>query len=126
MMNRKCRRRAGAIETKAGPHCGGRMSLCAMRRATYAIAGWGTVHGCLWRVEGGKEDEGRGYAVSLVGLGFGGFCLLGTNQRRAQRIFGQLVENTVTPCAMQDVLEEIIQPANVYFFNIAENLPENT
>ena len=111
MMIRKYSRKIGSSVTEINRNrgsCVRRISLRLMRRVTYAIPGHGVVRGCLWRVEadeGGNAEDG--YAVSLEGLGTRGIGMLGRDQTSANRIFALLVRNTVTPCALREILEEL-------------------
>ena len=87
------------------------MRPLAVRR--YVIPGHGSVEARLWRLARGSDDcatrtpETVGYAVELWGLGSHRFCLVEGDEAHARRVFRLLVRNTVTPCGLRDVLEEL-------------------
>ena len=74
----------------------------------YEIPGWGFVVCRLWRIESGSPRGGSiVFAVELCGLGNRRLCTVGDDGARARRIFDLLVEHTVTPFGLRDVLEEL-------------------
>ncbi len=111
MMIRKYSRKIGSSVTEKNCNRGRRIrriSRRLMRRVIYTIPGHGVVRGFLWRVKADARcGDADGYSVSLKGLGTCGCGMLGRDQTRAERIFELLVRNTVTPCALRDVLEEL-------------------
>ena len=74
----------------------------AVRR--YVIPDHGSVEAYLWRI---SYPEQAIFAVELRGLGARRFCLLAGDEARAREVFGLLARNTVTPCGLRDVLEEL-------------------
>ena len=92
--------------------------LRLLQKRCYRISGYGIVRARLWRVRFRRnrakpDDEPScaclrdAYAVELNGLGSRAFRLVGCDEERARAIWALLVRNTVTPCALSDVLEEL-------------------
>lgn len=90
--------------------------LVAVRR--YTVSRCGGVEARLWRlrIPAPPPSEDRSahtprreiaYAVELWGLGTRRVCLLEGDETYAREILDLLARNTVTPCALRDVLEEL-------------------
>ena len=99
--------RGNPVEEPTPPSRVPQLSLRLLCQSGYCIPRCGPVRCRLWRV-GAKPSRGRpAYAVSMDGLGYRRFCILGRDEARARAVFDLLVRNTVTPCALLDVLEAI-------------------
>ena len=72
--------------------------------AAYAIPDWGQVVCRLWRSYDGEEEA---YDLEMFGLGMYRLCPVGHDGERAGRLFCLLVRNTVTPCTLEEVLEDL-------------------
>lgn len=96
-----------------------RLFLCLIAERRYVILRHGAVLARLWRLRFSRSEaslpracaearrEGNVYAIDLKGLGARRFCLLPGDEARARDIFSLVVRNTVTPCGLRDVLEEL-------------------
>lgn len=76
----------------------------AIMSAAYAIPDWGQVVCRLWRSYDGEEET---YDLEMFGLGTYRLCPVGHDGERAVRLFSLLVRNTVTPCTLEEVLEDL-------------------
>ena len=74
----------------------------------YAIPGYGWVRCTLWLLLPARPHPCPKpmYAVGMEGLGFRRLRTLGRDGAKARTTYALLVRNTVTPCALGDVLEE--------------------
>ena len=92
--------------------------LRLLRARRYRIPRYGIVLARLWQVQPrpamDKTTEQPppdpplpAFAVELEGLGSRRFHLVGHDESHALAVWTLLVRNTVTPCALADVLEEI-------------------
>ena len=76
----------------------------AIMSAVYAIPDWGQVVCRLWRsLDGGEEA----YDLEMFGLGMYRLLPVGRDGERAGRLFSLIVRNTVTPCTLEEVLEDL-------------------
>lgn len=85
------------------------LCLRPLETRRYPIPGFGVVKASLWAMRprpGGATPTA--YAIRLEGLGRRHTRLLGRDYETAKSLFELLVKNTVTPCALSDVLEELI------------------
>jgi hypothetical protein len=94
------------------------ITLRLLRARRYRIPRYGVVHARLWQVRTPPADSKTNrhplpsppritYAVELCGLGTRRRASLGSDETRALYLWTLLVRNTVTPCALRDVLEEL-------------------
>ena len=90
------------------------IALRLLRAHRYRIPRHGVVLARLWRVRLTTVQPSDPltnprvlYAVELDGLGSRAWRLVGRDESRAIEIWALLVRNTVTPCALSDVLEEL-------------------
>ncbi len=84
------------------------LSLRLLRKARYRIPRYGPVNCRLWRMHVPNTVSPRTlYAVELKGLGSRRFQILGPDETQALAVFQLLVKGTVTPCALQDILNEL-------------------
>lgn len=87
------------------------LTLRLIRKALYPIPRHGPVTCRLWRMRTPDPATPRTlYAVDLQGLGTRRLHILGPDRARALAVFDLLVQGTVTPCALRDVLEELPPP----------------
>ena len=87
------------------------LSLRLLRKARYNIPAHGPVTCRLWRMHTSHPASPRTlYAVELEGLGSRRLRILGPDRLQALSVFRLLVKGTVTPCALADVLAEILAP----------------
>lgn len=84
------------------------LTLWLLAKKLYLIPAHGYVLCRLWRLRPDplRMTQPAVYAVGMEGLGYRRLCCIGTDEDRAREIFDLLVRNTVTPCALGDVLEE--------------------
>lgn len=86
-----------------------RLTFHKIAEQRYDIPGHGRVLCRLWRMEASPADTHPVvYAVEMRGLGSRRMYPVGTEERSARRLHAMLVRNTVTPCGLRDVLEELI------------------
>ena len=94
------------------------ITLRLLRARRYRIPRYGVVHARLWQVRTTPADSKTNrhplplppritYTIELRGLDSHRFASLGSDETRALALWTLLVRNTVTPCALRDVLEEI-------------------
>ena len=85
-----------------------RLHMRPLQVSRYAIPRHGWVRCTLWllRSDYCYPCSKPTYAVGMKGLGFRRLLTLGTDEAKARSLYALLVENTVTPCALRDVLEE--------------------
>ena len=95
----KFRRSSGGREAPYLPPSGE-----AIMSAAYAIPDWGQVVCRLWQSYDGEEEA---YDLEMFGLGMYRLCPVGHDGERAVRLFSLLVRNTVTPCTLEEVLEDL-------------------
>lgn len=95
----KFRRSSGGRDVPCLPPSGE-----AIMSAAYAIPDWGQVVCRLWRSYDGEEEA---YDLEMFGLGMYRLCPVGHDGERAGRLFSLLVRNTVTPCTLEEVLEDL-------------------
>lgn len=87
-----------------------RLTLHKISESRYLIPEHGWVVCRLWRMEGNHPRlHPSVYAVEMKGMGERRFCLIGREGISARRIFALLIRHTVTPCALRDVLEELVE-----------------
>ena len=88
-----------------------RLSLRPLAIRRYAVPGYGQILARLWRLSypavAPNAPPPIRYAIELHGLGYRRFCLLEGDEDRARAILDLVARHTVTPCALQDVLEEL-------------------
>lgn len=89
-----------------------RLIMRLKKKALYMIPAHGWVLCRLWYMEPMPPDSGRPgvYAVSMEGLGYRRLVCLRYSHPSPEEVFALLVRNTVTPCALLDVLEELTEP----------------
>ena len=86
-----------------------RLTFHKITEQRYEIPGHGRVLCRLWRMEISPADNRPAvYAVEMKGMGLRRMYTVGTEAVRARRLYALLVRNTVTPCGLRDVLEELI------------------
>lgn len=86
-----------------------RLTFRKITEQWYDIPGHGRVLCRLWRMVASPADNHPVvYAVEMRGLGSRRMYTVGTEERSACRIHAMLVRNTVTPCGLRDVLDELI------------------
>ena len=91
-----------------GHHLPHRLTAALLVRRAYFIHGHGHVSAALWRlVPSGRYPAV--YAVSLCGLGQRRLAHVGREEKRAREIFDLIVRNSVTPCALLDVLSDLLE-----------------
>lgn len=86
-----------------------RLTFRKITERRYEIPEHGRVLCRLWHVEISPTDNWPAvYAVEMKGLGLRRMYIIGNDAARARRLYAMLVRNTVTPCALRDVLEELL------------------
>lgn len=88
-----------------------RLTMTLLRETTYPIPDWDEVAARLWRMEPDprRVEAQPTYAVEMRGQGLARTYCIGQNAARAEEIFELLTRHTVTPCALLDVLEELLE-----------------
>ena len=96
-----------------------RLFLYPVAACRYVIPCHGAVVARLWRLRipasdacgtesyTADSDDTTVYAIELRGLGSRRFCLLAGDEARGREILSLVARNTVTPCGLRDVLEEL-------------------
>ena len=72
---------------------------------TYCV-GDGLVTCRLYRTASDSASRPEGYEVRMEGFYTRAFAMLGCDRSAARVLYDTLVRNTVTPCALQDVMED--------------------
>jgi hypothetical protein len=88
------------------------MIMSLMQTKAYTIPRNGPVVCRLWRMRGDPPlDETRAarvmYAVEMRGLGMRRMYCVGEDRDHAEWLFGMITRNTVTPCCLGEVLEDL-------------------
>lgn len=88
-----------------------KLTMTLLRETAYPIPDWDEVAARLWRMEPDPRriEAQPTYAVEMRGQGLARMYRVGQDAARAEEIFELLVRHTVTPCALLDVLEELIE-----------------
>lgn len=87
----------------------GQVRLTPVARAAYRV-GKGRVTCTLYTVTAHRDAAAatkKGYALGMRGFGARCLCRLGRDTARAVETFRLVVRNTVTPCTLRDVLEDL-------------------
>ena len=90
------------------------LSFRLMRRIDYSIPQMGVVVCRLWRILPRRGDTGMPpfYGVELAFAGQRRVRSVGRDASRAAAIMDLLVRNTVTPCTLGDVLEDLLEDSD--------------
>lgn len=88
-----------------------KLTMTLLRETAYPIPDWDEVAARLWRMEPDprRVEAQPTYAVEMRGQGLARTYCIGQDASRAEEIFELLTRHTVTPCALLDVLEELME-----------------
>lgn len=87
-----------------------RLTMHLLRQSMYTVGG-GMVIARLWRMSPDSSacSDRATYAVGLEGFGGRSLCRVGQDAARAEEVYMLLVRHTVTPCTLQDVMEDMAE-----------------